>query len=75
MTTKIPGFAAEASLWRTTENYNQAAHESSSPDLLSPQWKCPCPPGLLAKASRLCDNPRAGGLWCNILDHCFDCFG
>ena len=74
-TIHIPGCTAEASLWRTTtEHYNQAAHESGSLDLLSPQLKCSCPPGLLAKASRFCDNPRAGGLWCDILDHCLDCF-
>jgi hypothetical protein len=71
---KIPGFMAGASLWRTNERYTQAARESGSLDPVSPQRLCHhCPQGLLEKASGSCEDPRAGGLWCNILEHCFDC--
>lgn len=34
-----------------------------------------CPPmGVCMKASRYCQNPEAGGMWCDILSRCADCY-
>ena len=72
----LPGFTAEASVYFSTGRYSMPA--------LSPmgetkgvilQIKCPCPPGLLAKAIRVCNNPSHGGAMCDIADQCMDCFG
>ena len=70
----LPGFTADASLYQTTERYRGSAGIPSAAGIV-PQFKCPCPPGLLAKASRICDSPIKGGMWCDILDRCIDCFG
>lgn len=72
---RVPGFTAEASLYTTGEHYHTSQTGTGAAAQIVPQLKCPCPPGLLAKASHLCQNPAAGGSWCNLLDHCLDCFG
>ena len=72
---RVPGFTAEASLNTTGENYRTGQSSTGTAPQIVPQLRCPCPAGLLAKASRLCQNPASGGSWCNLLDHCLDCFG
>lgn len=72
----IPGFTAAASLGPAQGLYTAAvgARGSHAGQTVTPQLKCP-PPGLCAKASRLCQNPVTGGGWCDILDKCVDCLG
>ena len=73
-TMNMPKFTAEASLYPTSKQYHTTQASSAAPQLVVPQLRCPCPAGLLNKASRLCQNPERGGSWCNILDRCLDCF-
>lgn len=72
----LPGFNAEASLYKTTENYFNVASSPIVSQAVTPQLKCP-PAGLCAKASRRCQDPirGAGSNWCEILDRCVDCHG
>lgn len=67
---KIPGFAAEASLYKSSRHYYIAAADTSSSNQVIPQLRCP-PQGLCAKASRCCR--RGDEPCCDILDRCFDC--
>jgi hypothetical protein len=69
----MPGFTAEASLRYKSGRYHGSQMRTVVPHLVTAQL-CPCPPGLLGKASRLCDNPARGGQWCDILERCLDCF-
>ena len=73
-TMSMPGFTADASLYRTSEHYHMRQASTVGPELVVPQLRCPCPPGLLGKASRLCHDPAGVGGWCRILDRCLDCF-
>ena len=70
----MPGFTAETSLYHASEHYHMSQESTGSPNLVVPQLRCPCPAGLLNKASRLCPNPEVGGQWCAILSKCLDCF-
>lgn len=54
----------------------QAAPELSQGQSAASDSNLSCPPpGLCAKASALCVDPRSGSSWCAILDRCFDCNG
>jgi hypothetical protein len=70
----VPGFTAEASLYKTSGQYHMSQANTAAPHLVVPQLRCPCPQGLLTKAARLCRNPAEGGSWCDLLDRCLDCF-
>lgn len=71
---KMPGFTAEESFYKANGHYRTVLTNAAITTQVVPQrWRCP-PPGLCAKASRLCDDPEKGGQWCGILDRCFDCW-
>jgi hypothetical protein len=69
----LPGFTAESSVYFATGRYSMSATSEMNGVIL--QIRCPCPPGLLGKAIRVCNNPSHGGAMCDIADQCMDCFG
>jgi hypothetical protein len=70
----MPGFSADASLYHTSEQYYSHQAYTAATESVVPQIKCPCPQGLLDKASRFCDNTERGERWCDILGACLDCY-
>jgi hypothetical protein len=64
-TMNMPGFTAEASLYKTDEQYLVAATDPAPSNQVVPQY------GLCDKASYYCN--RGSGKWCGILDRF--CFG
>jgi hypothetical protein len=62
----MPGFTAEASLYKTDEYYPVVATDAASSTQVVPQG----PLGLCTKAAYYCN--RGYQKWCDILDtHCF----
>jgi hypothetical protein len=70
----MPGFTAETSLYHTSGQYHTSQARTAAPQLVMPQLRCPCPPGLLNIAVRRCRDPNRGGGACDLLDRCLDCF-
>ena len=67
----MPGFTAETSLCKTSGLYhNMAAFVATHTNSVDLQGRLP--PGLCQKARRFCQDPVRGGMWCGILDRCFD---
>jgi len=69
-----PGYTGQASLYNTNGRYHASQVSTVASQRVIPQLKCPCPPGLLSKAARMCRYPERGGGWCGILDQCLDCY-
>lgn len=69
-TVNMPGFTAEASLYKSSGRYRIALFDDINNNSVVLQVRPPS--GLCQKASRLCQNPERGGQWCDILERCFD---
>ena len=68
----LPGFHAEASLYKTTAQYFQSAGSLRVSQGVTPQSTlCPSP-FMCEKAMYYCRNPGGTSYWCEIADRCFD---
>jgi len=65
----LPQFTAENSLFASSL-FNPSP--STGPADQAVLQACP-PLGTCNKASRYCQSPDGGGMWCAILGRCFDC--